>query len=114
MLVYTDSMNNPIHLLLPRDSAKSRSAIIVKNIFAILKKRNIKLADFAKAINVDTSTIYKWKNGNNEISTDMFDAAAKYLKVTANDLFMTKRRKWGCLDSKSPLLKLNSLRKSSS
>jgi transcriptional regulator with XRE-family HTH domain len=88
-------MNNPIHLLLPRDSKKSRSAIIAENIFAILKKRNIKLADFARAINVDASTIYKWKNGNNDISTDRFDAAAKYLNVTANDLFYDEKEKVG-------------------
>lgn len=95
MLVYTDSMNNPIHLRLPRDSKKTRSAIIVENIFAILKKRNIKLTDFAKAIGVDTSTIYKWKNGTNDISTDMFDAARNYLNVTANDLFYDEKEKVG-------------------
>jgi transcriptional regulator with XRE-family HTH domain len=88
-------MNNPIHLILPHESKKNRSAIIAHNIFALLKKRGIKLSDFAKEISVDCSTLYKWKNGNNEIPTDMFDVAAKCLNVTANDLFYDEKEKVG-------------------
>jgi len=57
----------------------------------LIKDRNIKVAHMAKALDVDRTTIYSWKNGEKLPESDTLMLLAEYFSVTMEHLLTGKK-----------------------
>lgn len=69
---------------------KSRGEIVTKNFFKYLSKKGISQKKYAEDNGIDESTISKWKSMKNYMNLEQVYQAAKYFRITVNELYYTK------------------------
>ena len=71
----------------------SNNEVVINNFFIYLKKKKITQKKYASDNHMDQSLLSKWKNGDSSLTLEHAIEAAKYFKITVNDLVYTENEK---------------------